>query len=149
MIDEVTQFLARAVFHRKGGGEQDALHSIVQACERLFGLEADRLFQFTPDQHFLMLTEGEAPENARAKVLIFAALNAEAGRNYAALRKPDLARVSFLNALRFTLRARLSFPTDALPAYAPQVAELLELLRDQPLDAETAGLLASTGASPD
>lgn len=146
LIDEVGQLLARAVFQRKGGREQEALHSVVESCERLFGLEASQLFQFTPDRHFFMLTDGEETDNARAKVLIYAALNLEAGRNYAALKKPELARVSFLNALRFTLRARLSFPTDTPPPYTPQVAELLDLLEDEPLDPEIAGLLRQAGA---
>jgi hypothetical protein len=146
LIDEVGQFLARAVFQRKGGGEQEALQTVVQSCERLFGLEAGQLFQFTPDQHFLMLTEGEEPDNARAKVLIYAALNVEAGRNYAALKKAELARVSFLNALRLTLRAELSFPTDSPPPYAPSVAELLVLLKDAPIDPDTTELLRSTNA---
>jgi hypothetical protein len=142
LIEELTQFLARAVFQRKGGREQESLTAIVQSCERLFGLEAAELFQFTPDQHFIMLTDGEAPENARAKALIYAALTAEAGRNYAALGKTDLARASFLSALRLTLRTRENFPTDdPPPSYAPAIPELLGLLQGQPLDPETAGWL--------
>ncbi len=148
LIEEVSQFLARAVFHRKAGREQEALEAIVQSCERLFALEAAQLFQFTPEQHFLMLTEGEEPDNARARVLLYAALNLEAGRNYMALKRRELARISFLNALRFTLRARLSFPTDTPPAYAPHVDELLELLKEEPLDPETLGLLSSAAPPP-
>jgi hypothetical protein len=148
IVEEVSELLARAVFQRKGGREQEALHSVVQSCERLFGLEADRLFQFTPNQHFLMLTEGEEADAARAKVLIYAALTMEAGRNHAALGKPEFARVSFLTALRVALRARLSFPTGTPPAYAPDVDELLALLKDRPLDPETAGLLQGANPAP-
>ena len=137
LIEELTQFLARAVFQRKAGREIEALTAIVESCERLFGVEAAQLFQFTPDQHFVMLTEGEAAENARAKVLIYAALTTEAGRNYAALGKTELARASFLSALRLTLRARESFPADdPPPSYAPSIPDLLGQLKDQPLDAE-------------
>jgi hypothetical protein len=145
IIEEVGELLSRAVFQRQGGREQEALHSVVQSCERLFGLEGEQLFQFTPDQHFLMLTEGEEAGDAQRKVLIYAALNLEAGRNYAALKRPELARVSFLNALRFTLRARLSFPIATLPDYAPHVPELLALLKAEPLDPETAGLVRAAG----
>jgi len=148
IIEEATELLARAVFQRKGGEEQEALRSVVQSCERLFGLEAGPLFRFTPDQHFLMLTADEEAGNAQAKVLIYAALNLEAARNYAALKKPDLARVSCLNALRLTLRARLAFPAEAPPPHAPQVAELLAWLKDEPLDHETAELLRAFEAMP-
>lgn len=149
LIEELTQFLARAVFQRKAGRERQALAAIVESCERLFGLEAAELFQFTPDQHFVMLTDGEAPDNARAKVLIYAALTAEAGRNYAALGKTELARASFLSALRLTLRSREAFPTDAPPpSYAPPIPELLQPLQDQPLDAETTSWLRPGDSAP-
>lgn len=142
LIEELTQFLARAVFQRQAGREREALSAIVESCERLFGLEAAQLFQFTPDQHFVMLTDGEAPDNARAKVLIYAALTAEAGQNYAALGKTELARASLLSALRLTLRARESLPTaEPPPSYAPSISDLLRQLQDQPLDPETASWL--------
>src|SRR5215207_11650936 len=83
IIDEVSRLLARVIFKRRSGADQDALQVLVQACERLFAMEADKLFQFTPDQHFAMLTEAEAPEVGRDKVLLYAALNTEAGHIYA------------------------------------------------------------------
>src|SRR3954469_22644147 len=141
MIDEVGRLLARVIFQRQNHREQEALQSVVQACERLFNLEAAQLFQFSPEQHFLMLTEGESPEDARDKVLLYAALNTEAAHAYLALNKPAMARSSFLNALRFTLRARKEFPADNWPDYAPQISELLDALKDQPLDDETTELL--------
>jgi|GEM_PF-7011883 len=52
-----------------------------------------------------------------------------------------MARVSFLNALRFTLKAGSAFPRENWPAFAPAVDELLERLQDAPLDTETAGLV--------
>lgn len=136
MIDEVGRLLARIIFQRRNGRDQEALEAVVQACERLFNLEATQLFQFTPDQHFLMLTQGEPPEGARDKVLLYAALNEEAGRAYLALNKLPMARASFSNALRFTLRALAEFPQENLPEYAPKIPALLELLKDQPLDAD-------------
>jgi hypothetical protein len=141
IIDEVGRVLARVIFQRESGRAQDALQSAVQGCERLFNLPAAQLFQFTPDQHFLMLTQGENKEDARAKVLLYAALNTEAARAYAALNNPTMARASWINALRFTLRANQSFGSENLPPYTPDVAELLTLLRDAPLDPETAALV--------
>lgn len=141
LIDEVGELLARVVFLRSKERPQDALLSVVQACERLFSLEADKLFQLGPDQHFAMLVEHEAPAFAVQKVLLYAALNAEAGKIYASLGNPAMARGSLVNALRLTLKAQAAFPHEVRPAYAPSVPELLAALGDMPLDAETAALL--------
>lgn len=143
IIDEVSRLLARVLLKRREGQEEEALHTIVQACERLFAMEANQLFQFTPDQHYLMLTEGESSELARNKVLIYAALNTEAGQVYQKLGNRALARGSFLSALRLSLKARAQFGVDALPDFAPKIPDLLAALADQPLDPDTAGLLQS------
>lgn len=141
IIDEVGRLLARVLLKRREGDEQEALHTIVQACERLFALEAHQLFQFTPDQHYLMLTQDEPAEIARQKVLIYAALNAEAGEIYQKLGNRPLARGSFLSALRLSLKARAQFGTDDLPDFAPKIPDLLAALADGPLDADTAALV--------
>jgi hypothetical protein len=124
------------------------MQSVVQAGERLFNLEADKLFQFTPDQQFAMLTEHEAPALAGQKVLLFAALNAEAGKIYTTLGNLPMARSCFINALRFTLKAQASFPSENPPAYAPRVPELLATLKDAPLDADTAALVSAEHPAP-
>ncbi|HTQ30882.1 MAG TPA: hypothetical protein VMI53_06700 [Opitutaceae bacterium] len=149
IIDEVSAFLARVIFQRNKGNLQDALQSVVQGCERLFSMDAERLFQFTPDQHFTMLTLDEPPDIARDKVLLYAALNAEAGKIYAALGNRPMARGSYLNALRFALKAKTAYPTAAasLPAYAPRMPDLLDALKDAPLDADTAELLREAEAA--
>jgi hypothetical protein len=147
IIDEVVEFLARVVFQRSKGRPEDAMQSVVQAGERLFGLDADQLFQFTPDQQFVMLTEHESPEAAGQKALLFAALNAEAGKIYTTMGDLKMARSCFINALRFTLKAQAAFPSENPPAYAPRASDLLEALKDAPLDADTAALLQATGPS--
>ena len=144
----MSRLLARVIFKRRSGEPETALQTIVQACERLFSLEADKLFQFTPDQHFVMLTEGETPEVGRDKVLLYAALNSEAGQIYTKLGNVPMARASFLNALRLSLRARTEFPSDNLPAYAPSLAVLRESLADAPLDPATEALLKSVTKPP-
>lgn len=141
IIDEVGRLLARVVFKRRGGDDREALQTVVQACERLFGLEADKLFQFTPEQHFAMLSENEPPEIARDKILLYAALNVQAGHIYAKLGNPTMARASFLNSLRLTLRARAEFGSEKLPEFAPDLDELSNLLAGEPLDPETAARL--------
>lgn len=142
LIEQVAQLLSRAIRQRHESAPQESLQSVMAACERLFGMEAVQIFQFTPDQHLAMLAEGETPENARNKILIYAALNLEAGRNYTTLAQPRLAQQTFLNALRLTLKARSQYPATAWPDYAPGIAELLKLLGDTPLDSDTAALLA-------
>jgi hypothetical protein len=144
IIDEVGQILARVIFKRRAGADQEALETVMLGCERLFSLEADQIFALPPERHYTMLIEGEAPEIARDKVLLYAALNAEAGRIYARLGKAALARASFTNALRFTVRARVKFPAENLPDYAPRVADLVQALAGEPLDADTAALLRDT-----
>jgi hypothetical protein len=148
IIDEVGELLSRVIFQRSKDRPEDAMQSVVQAGERLFNLEADKLFQFTPDQQFAMLTEHEAPAIAGQKVLLFAALNAEAGKIYTTLGNLPMARSCFINALRFTLKAQASFPSENPPAYAPRVPELLATLKDAPLDADTAALVSAEHPAP-
>lgn len=143
LIDEVSRLLARVLLKRREGQEQEALHTIVQACERLFSLEAHQLFQFTPDQHYLMLTRDEPPEIARQKVLIYAALSAEAGHVYQKLGNRTLACASFTTALRLSLKARAQFGSENLPDFAPPLPALLASLAEEPLDADTQTLLAA------
>lgn len=124
------------------------MQSVVQACERLFGLEADKLFQFTPEQQFAMLTAHEAPEIAGQKVRLYAALNAEAGKIYATLGNLPQARSLLVNALRFTLKAQAAFPDENPPVYTPRVPELLDALKAAPLDADTAALVSAQHPTP-
>lgn len=145
LIEQVAQLLRRAVLQRQTHSPQEALQSVMAACERLFGMEAVQIFQFNPDQHVVMLAEGEQAETARDKILMYAALNAEASQCYAALAQPQLAQQTALNALRLTLKTRRDYPTPAeeWPAFAPKIDVLLKALGDAPLDAETAELLAN------
>lgn len=145
IIDEVSRLLARLVQQRQKGRPEDALQSLADAFARLFGREFHEVFQFTPEQHYLMLAEDEPAEAARDKRLLYAALSAEAGRLYAALGRTEYARASALNALRFTLRARQDCPGEEIPVFAPNPAELRAELGEANLDAETAELWRASG----
>jgi hypothetical protein len=149
LIDEVGRLLARAVMKRRGDAHAEALEGVVHSCERLFDLEADKLFQLTPEQHYVRLTEGEPPEIARDKILLYAALNAEAAQIYRAMGRATLARGSTVNALRLSLRARIEFPAGSLPIFAPDIAELRQYLAGEPLDAATEDLITAAGLRPD
>ena len=148
IIDEVGLLLRRVLQQRTAGRPAEGLQSVVAACERLFQLEAPRLFQFNPDQQLAMLAEGEPPDIARDKVLLYAALNAEAGRCYRALGNLPLSRQSFVNALRLTAKARSTGSPDGWPSFAPAPVDLLKELEGQPLDADTTALLAAAGLAP-
>jgi hypothetical protein len=148
LIDEVGRLLARVIFKRRAGQPEEALQTVVQACERLFGMEAAQLFQFTPEHHYVMLAEGETAEIARDKILLYAALNREAGQLYTQLGNRPMARASLVNALRLTLKTRADFPSANLPDFAPDVADLLEALSDAPLDGETNELVRAQLKTP-
>jgi hypothetical protein len=148
LIEEVGRLLSRVmVKRRKGESDDSALGTVVFGFERLFRLDADQIFLLSPDQQYDLLIDEEFPEFARDKVLMYAALSVEAGHIYARGGQPAMARATFINALRFTLKARAQFSTDALPSYTPSVPDLLALLQDAPLDPETAALLSGSSAN--
>jgi GAF domain-containing protein len=142
LIEQVAQLLARAIRQRESSSPQESLQTVMAGCERLFGLEAVRLFQFTPDQHITMLVDGEDDAMAFQKILIYAALNEEAGQAYTALVQTIHARLSFTNSLRLVLKAQHRYPGLSAPDFAPKIESLLERLKGAPLDEDTAALLA-------
>lgn len=125
IIDEITRMVARIIFKRRGGSDQEALELCVQGFERLFNLERNQLFQFTPDQQFVMLTLDEPPEIARDKALLYAALSTEAGLTYEKMGEQRMATATFSNALRFVLKARTINVDAPVPDFAPRVDELV------------------------
>jgi len=147
VIDEVGRLLARITFKRKAGADQEALETVIVGFQRLFNLDSDQIFLLTPEKHYEMIvTDPDAtPEDMRDKLLLYAALSAEAGAIYAKTGNRALARVTRLNALRFSLRARLELPVGDPPAFAPDIAALRAALADEPLDAATAELVTAAG----
>jgi len=147
IIEEVGRILARiSSKRRKGDTDETALENVVFGLQRLFNLDADQIFLLTPEQHFEMLIDDEEPEFARDKVLLYAALCAEAGHVYARMGSREKARATFMTALRFTLKARAKFSAEGLPDYAPNPSELLAALADAPLDPETAELVTASAS---
>lgn len=148
IIDEVSRILGVIIFKRRAGADQEALETVVTGFQRLFEIDADQVFLLTPDHHYEMLTDEDSPEFARDKVLLYAALSAEAGKIYARLGNRAMARATRINALRFALRARAQFSAAGLPTFAPDVGQLLAALADEPLDPVTAALLAAPPGHP-
>lgn len=143
ILEEVGRILARITSKRRKGDTDDAaLETVILGLQRLFGADADQIFLLTPEQHFEMLADDETPGFARDKVVLYAALCAEAGHIYTRQGNRTMARATFTTALRFMLKARRKFPADGMPDYAPEVGELLAALAGEPLDAETASLVS-------
>jgi hypothetical protein len=141
ILEEVGRLLARISFKRRKGDTDDtALETIVFGFQRLFDLAPDQVFLLTPDQHYDLLIDAETPEFARDRVLMYAALSAEAGYIYARQGNAAMARATFTNALRFTLKARASYSSEGLPEFAPDIDVLRAALASEPLDATTAKL---------
>ena len=142
IIDQVALLLVRAIRQRESSVPQEGLQSIMAACERLFGMDAVQLFQFTPDQHVLMLAKGEEPEAAHDKIMIYARLNQAAGVCYERLGQANLALQSFTNALRLSLAAKAQSPKAPAPDFAPDMYQLLAKI-GTPADQATADLVAA------
>lgn len=143
LLEEIGRLLARVSAKRRNGDSDDAaLETVVFGLQRLFTLDADQIFLLQPEQHFTLLADEEEPEFARDKILLYAALSAEAGHIYTRQGNRALARATFTNALRFTLKARANYSLEGLPDYAPKVDDLLAALSGEPLDAETARLVS-------
>lgn len=141
IIDEVSRLVARIVFKRQVGADQEALELTIQGFERLFNLERDKLFQLSPDHHAVMLTLDEPPEIARDKLLVYAALSAEAGKTYAKMGNAAMSRATYTNAIRFSCKARDHASDAPLPTYAPNVNELVSIVGLDRLDEETRAML--------
>ena len=143
VIDEVGRLLARVTFKRKAGADQEALETVVVGFQRLFNLDSDQIFLLSPEKHYEMIvTDPDAtPEDIRDKLLLYAALSAEAGAIYAKSGNRALARVTRLNALRFALRARINYSTADAASYAPDISALITALSDEPFDEATAALV--------
>lgn len=143
LLEEIGRLLARVSAKRRNGDSDDAaLETVVFGLQRLFNLDADQIFLLKPEQHFDLLADEEVPEFARDKILLYAALSTEAGHIYGRMGKRTLARATFINALRFTLKARANYSLEGLPDYTPKVDDLLAALSGEPLDPETAGLVS-------
>ena len=141
IIDEISRMIARIVFKRQAGADQEALEIVVQGFQRLFNLQPEQLFQFTPDHHYVMLTLDEPPDIARDKVLLYAALNAEAGQIYAKMGNQAMARTTLTNALQFALKAREIKCDAPLPDFAPNIEALADTLGRDSLDEATRAML--------
>jgi hypothetical protein len=142
LIEQAIQVILKITFQRESGRQDEAVNTVVDSIEKLFGITVQDLAILSADQLYDQLTREESPENARNKCIIFAALNYQAGLAYEAKGLKLLSQEALHVALIFTLRAQVNFPRTDLPEFAPDVGDLLRRLEGFELPPDTASLLA-------
>jgi hypothetical protein len=141
LIEEAAQVLAKVVLNREAGQYDQAVYTVIDSMEKLFGLGVSELAALDADQLYAQLTREEHPETARDKCIVFAALNYQAGLAYEGKDLTALAQPAFHLSLVFTLRALTAYPGANLPPFTPGVDDLLYHLDGFELPASTAELL--------
>ncbi len=126
LVEQVGEFLARILRQKEEKRPQEALQSVMAACERLFGMEAVRVFQFTPEQQVALLMTGTTPDDGREKVMMYAALMAESAGCFDQLGQSEQARQARVQALRLIVNVwSEAFPQTAWPHFAPDPDRLM------------------------
>ncbi len=148
LIEQAAQVIARITLQREMGQPGLAVQSVIDGIEKLFGLTVSEVGSLDTEALYGQLTEGEQPENARDKCIIFAALNHQAGLAYEERDLPALAQPAFHLALVFTLLARVGFPGTEGPEFTPKVDDLLYRLDGFELPERTRELLETYRKAP-
>jgi hypothetical protein len=143
LMEQAVQVILRIAGLRESGQPGEAINTVVDSIEKLFGLTVVDLSTLSADQLYDQLTSEEGPENARNKCIIFAALNYQAGLSYEAKGKPLLGQEALHVALVFTLRALVNFPRTDLPSFTPDVEDILRRLGGFVLPQSTLDLLSA------
>jgi len=148
LMEQAIQVILRITLQRESGQHAEAVNSVVDSIEKLFGLTVEDLANLSADQLYDQLTREESPENARNKCIIFAALNYQAGLAYEAKGLPVLGQGALHVALVFTLRALTNFSRSDLPSFTPDVEDILRRTGTFPLPNSTLNLLAAYRSLP-
>lgn len=143
LIEQAIQVLLQITFLRESGKQDEAVNTVVDSIEKLFGITVQDLAMLSADQLYDQLTREEAPENARNKCIIFAALNYQAGLAYEAKGLKVLSQEALHVALIFTVRALVNFPRTDLPEFTPDVEDILTRLEGFPLPSTTNDLVGA------
>jgi hypothetical protein len=147
LIEELGQMVAQIVNLRLRGGYDSALHTILQAQEKLFARRSQEFMNRSVEEQLHLLVIGESAANAREKCVIYAALLTEAGHTYRAREQTALASGAYQFALHVLLLTALRFPAPAAAEDRTRIAALLDLLPGDPLAAEVQGLLGQFQAT--
>jgi hypothetical protein len=149
LIEQAIQVLLSITFQRESGKQDDAVNTVVDSIEKLFGITVQDLAMLSADQLYDQLTREESPENARNKCIIFAALNYQAGLAYEAKGLKLLSQEALHVALIFTLRALVNFPKTDLPDFTPDAGDILRRLEGFSLPPTTTHLLSEYRSLPE
>jgi hypothetical protein len=147
LIEELREFVARAVALRNTDQLGEALLTVVSAQERLFARPAADFTSRAIDEQLRLLTIDESAETARGKCLAYASILREAGNVYRALGRDDLAASAWQLALYVTLTVALGDGAKAGDLRAA-IGDLRARLAEDSLQPPVRELLAKLPATP-
>ena len=99
----IRQAIAQALKLREAGQTDHALRVLLQAQEKLFARPLASFATLTVDEQLALLASGENEETAREKRIAYASLLREAGLNYEARDRADLALSAYQLGLHVLL----------------------------------------------
>lgn len=147
LIEELREFVARAVALRNTDQLGEALLTVVSAQERLFARPAADFTSRAIDEQLRLLTIDESAETARGKCLAYASILREAGNVYQALGRDDLAASAWQLALYVTLTVAVGNQARA-GELRPAIGELRARVAADSLQPPVRELLAQLPAAP-
>lgn len=137
LVTQFAQIVAHILGLRRSGQYPLALIAIDQTLRELLGIGSDSLSRLS-DSELLAVVKFTGPAPAwRDKGALLAALLQEEGTIYDLQQQPDLRDQRYLQALQVLLEVTLAAATEPLPAYAPTVEELVDLLEGLHLPLKT------------
>jgi uncharacterized protein VirK/YbjX len=147
LIEELGLLMAEVVKLRNQESHDAALHTLLQAQERLFARPAQEFMTRSIEEQLRLLVIGESTPNAREKCLMYAALLTEAGHIYTAREQTALASGAYQFALHILLLTALRDPAPKAAEDRARISSLLDLLSDDQLATEVQGLLGQFHAA--
>jgi hypothetical protein len=128
LIEELGQLISEVVKLRNRGSYDPALHTLLQAQERLFARPAQEFMPRSIEEQLHLLVVGETEANAREKCLMYAALLTEAGHTYVARGQTAVASGAYQLALHFLRSTALRYPASRPGEDEARIAALVERL---------------------
>jgi hypothetical protein len=141
LMEELTRFLAEIRKLRDGGSCDAALHTILQAQQRLFARPAQEFMTRSLEEQVHLLVVGETAANAREKCLMYATLITEAGHTYQVREQTAVASGAYQLALHILLLTAHRFPGPDESDISARVSALLARVAVKDLTADVRALL--------
>jgi hypothetical protein len=145
LIEELGRLVAEIVKLRDQGSHEAALHTLLQAQERLFMRPAREFMTRSLDEQMHLLVVGESHAGAREKCLFYSTLLTEAGHTYTAREQAVVACGAYQAALHVLLLTVLRYPAPQAAADNARVTALLARLPGNQLPTELEELLKQAG----